>query len=128
MPYRCRSILSTRISLASNKRLFPLKSMGRSGESIVHRALTPTEALSYAMSVPGVSTTISGMDSMAVLDQNLEILHTFKPLDEKQMADLREHGRQFNDGRYELFKSTLKYDGDLGREQHQFPTPAELPA
>jgi hypothetical protein len=44
------------------------------------------------------------------------------------MADLREHGRQFNDGRYELFKSTLKYDGDLGREQHQFPTPAELPA
>jgi hypothetical protein len=105
-----------------------MKSMGGSGESIVHGALTPTEALSYAMSVPGVSTTISGMDSMAVLDQNLEILHSFRPLDEKQMAELREHGRQFNDGRYELFKSTLKYDGDLGREQHQFPTPAELPA
>ena len=108
--------------------VFSMKSMGGSGEPIVHGALTPTEALSYAMSVPGVSTTISGMDSMAVLDQNLEILHSFKPLDEKQMADLREHGRQFNDGRYELFKSTLKYDGDLGREQHQFPTPAELPA
>jgi hypothetical protein len=60
---------------------------------------------------------------------NLEILHSLKPLDENQMAALREHGRQFNDGRYELFKSTLKYDGDLGREQqHQFPTPAELPA
>jgi hypothetical protein len=68
------------------------------------------------------------MDSMAVLDQNLEILHSFRPLDEKQMSALREHGRQFNDGRYELFKSTLKYDGDLGREQHQFPTPTELPA
>jgi uncharacterized protein len=108
--------------------VFSMKSMSGAGESIVHGALTPTEALSYAMSVPGVSTTISGMDSMAVLDQNLEILHGFKPLDEKQMADLREHGRQFNDGRYELFKSTLKYDGDLGREQHQFPTPAELPA
>ena len=48
-----------------------MKSMGGSGEAIVHGALTPTEALSYAMSVPGVSTTISGMDSMAVLDQNL---------------------------------------------------------
>ena len=47
------------------------------------------------MSVPGVSTTISGMDSMGVLDQNLEILRNFQPLNEKQMADLREHGRQF---------------------------------
>jgi hypothetical protein len=27
------------------------------------------------------------------------------------MTELREHGRQFNDGRYELFKSTMKYDG-----------------
>jgi hypothetical protein len=65
---------------------------------------------------------------MEVLDQNLQILQNFKPLGEKQMAELREHGRRFNDGRYELFKSTLKYDGDLGREQHNFPTPTELPA
>jgi uncharacterized protein len=116
------------VAVQKGMAVFSMKSMGGSGEPIVHGALTPTEALSYAMSVPGVSTTISGMDSMAVLDQNLEILHSFKPLDKKQMADLREHGHQFNDGRYELFKSTLKYDGDLGRQQHQFPTPAELPA
>jgi len=108
--------------------VFSMKSMSGSGESIVNGALTPTEALSYAMSVPGVSTTISGMDSMAVLDQNLAILHSFQPLGEAQMADLREHGRQFRDGRYELFKSTMKYDGDLGREQHDFPSAAELPA
>ena len=107
---------------------FSMKSMSGSGESIVNGALTPTEALSYAMSVPGVSTTVSGMDSMAVLDQNLAILRNFQPLSEKQMADLREHGRQFRDGRYELFKSTMKYDGDLGREQHDFPSAAELPA
>jgi hypothetical protein len=80
------------------------------------------------MSVPGVSTTISGMDSMAVLDQNLSILREFQPLNEQQMAALREHGRRFNDGRYELFKSTVKYDGDLGREQHSYPTAVELPA
>lgn len=108
--------------------VFSMKSMSGSGEPIVHGALTPTEALSYAMSVPGVSTTISGMDSMAVLDQNLQILRDFTPLNEKQMTALREHGRQFNDGRYELFKSTVKYDGDLGREQHNFPSSAELPA
>jgi len=108
--------------------VFSMKSMGGSGEPIVHGALTPTEALSYAMSVPGVSTTISGMDSMAVLDQNLEILRNFQTLSEKQMTELREHGAQFNDGRYELFKSTVKYDGDLGREQHGYPSAAELPA
>jgi hypothetical protein len=80
------------------------------------------------MSVSGVSTTISGMDSMAVLDQNLEILRNFQPLTEQQMSELREHGRQFNDGRYELFKSSVKYDGDVGREQHHYPPPTELPA
>ncbi len=116
------------VAMSKGMAVFSMKSMGGSGEPITKGALTPTEALSYAMSVPGVSTTISGMDSMAVLDQNLEILRNFKPLGEQQMAQLREQGRQFNDGRFELFKSTVKYDGDLGREQHNYPSSAELPA
>ncbi len=116
------------VALKKGMAVFTMKSMGGSGAPISHGALTPPEALSYAMSVPGISTTISGMDSMAVLDQNLEILRNFKPLSEKQMSELREHGRQFNDGRYELFKSSAKYDGDVGREQHHFPPPTELPA
>lgn len=116
------------VAVSKGMAVFSMKSMGGSGEAIVNGVLTPTEALSYAMSVPGVSTTISGMDSMEVLDQNLEILRGFKPLSEEQMAALRTHGREFNDGRYELFKSTVKYDGDLGREQHNFPSAAELPA
>jgi predicted aldo/keto reductase-like oxidoreductase len=116
------------VAVEKGMAVFSMKSMGGSGEAIVHGALTPTEALSYAMSVPGVSTTVSGMDSMAVLDQNLQILHDFQPLSADQMAALREQGKQFNDGRYELYKSTVKYDGDLGREQHNYPTSVELPA
>jgi uncharacterized protein len=108
--------------------VFGMKSMGGSGEMISQGALTPTEALTFAMSLPGVSTTISGMDSMRVLDQNLEILRSFKPLSEEQISALRTHAKQFDDGRYELFKSTVKYDGDLGRTQHDFPSAAELPA
>jgi aryl-alcohol dehydrogenase-like predicted oxidoreductase len=108
--------------------VFGMKSMGGSGEMITRGALTPTEALAFAMSLPGVSTTISGMDSMAVLDQNLQILRNFKPLDEAQINALRTYGKQFEDGRYELFKSTVKYDGDLGRQQHGFPPASELPA
>jgi predicted aldo/keto reductase-like oxidoreductase len=116
------------VAVQKGMAVFSMKSMSGSGESIVSGALTPTEALSYAMSVPGVSTTISGMDSMQVLDQNLAILKSFRPLGEQQMNELREHGRQFSDGRYELFKSSVKYDGDLGREQHNYPTAMELPA
>jgi aryl-alcohol dehydrogenase-like predicted oxidoreductase len=116
------------VAVQKGMAVFSMKSMSGSGESIVHGALTPTEALSYAMSVPGVSTTISGMDSMEVLDQNLMILANFKPLSEQQMNALREHGRQFSDGRYELFKSTLMYDSEIGRQQHNFPTSEEVPA
>ncbi len=121
-----REVLPVAVSKAMA--VFSMKSMSGSGEPITHGALTPTEALSYAMSVPGVSVTISGMDSMEVLDQNLAILSSFKPLGERQMNALREHGKQFNDGRYEQFKSTVRYDGDLGREQHDYPPAAELPA
>jgi aryl-alcohol dehydrogenase-like predicted oxidoreductase len=116
------------VAVQKGMAVLSMKSMGGSGEAISHGALTPTEALSYAMSVPGVSTTISGMDSMAVLDQNLRILAGFQPLTTKQMDDLRAHGKQFNDGRYELFKSSVKYDGDMGRDQHNYPTVQKLPA
>lgn len=116
------------VAVEKGMAVLSMKSMGGSGEAIVHGALTPGEALSYAMSVPGVSTTISGMDRMEVLDQNLEILRSFETLGDGEMAKLREHGRQFHDGRYELFKSTMKYDGEVGREQHHFPSAAELPA
>jgi len=32
------------------------------------------------------------------------------------------------DGRYELFKTTTKYDGKVGREQHHYPSSQKLPA
>ena len=74
--------------------VFGMKSMGGSGEMISSGALTPTEALRFAMSFPGVSTTISGMDSMAVLDQNLKIVQNFTPLTAKQIEDLQAYGKQ----------------------------------
>ena len=128
--YSYRSFQQEVLPVAAQRGMavFGMKSMGGSGEMISHGALTPTEALSFAMSLPGVSTTISGMDSMQVLDQNLEILRTFKPLSEEQISAMRLYGKQFDDGRYELFKSTVKYDGDLGRQQHNFPPAADLPA
>ncbi len=128
--YSYRSFQQQVLPVAAQRGLavFGMKSMGGSGEMISQGALTPTEALTFAMSLPGVSTTISGMDSMRVMDQNLEILRNFKPLSEEQIGELRSYAKQFDDGRYELFKSSVKYDGDLGRQQHDFPSAAELPA
>ena len=105
-----------------------MKSMGGSGEIVSHGALTAEDALRYAMSLP-VATTISGMDSLGVLEQNLRVARGFKPLAPDAMQALRESAKIFAaDGRYELFKTTTKYDGKVGREQHHYPPVDKLPA
>lgn len=105
-----------------------MKSMTGSGEVVAHGACTPQEALRYAMSLP-VATTISGMESIDVLQQNLEVARGFQPMSATEMQALRQQVQFWaSDGRYELFKTTKKYDGDVGREQHQYPTPEKLPA
>jgi aryl-alcohol dehydrogenase-like predicted oxidoreductase len=104
-----------------------MKSLGGSGEMVTSGAITPEEGLRYAMSLP-VATTISGMDSLNVLEQNLTIARNFKPMTDGEMEALRERCRTVAaDGRYEKFKTTKFYDGDLGREQHGYPPAKELP-
>ncbi len=104
-----------------------MKSLGGSGELVRHGAVTAEQGLRYAMSLP-VATTISGVDSMQVLDQNLKVAVNFQPLAENEMHSLREQCRLLAaDGRYELFKVTTKYDGKVGREQHHFPDTKQLP-
>lgn len=104
-----------------------MKSFGGSGEMLRHGDVTPREALSYAMSLP-VAVTISGVDSLEVLHQNLEIACGFQPLPVSAMQALRDRCHPIAaDGRRELFKMTVKYDGAIGREQHHFPTEQQLP-
>jgi uncharacterized protein len=104
-----------------------MKSMGGSGELVRHGSVTAAEALRYAMSLP-VAVTISGMECPEVLQQNLQIARNFQPMTAAEMQDLRDRCRfDASDGRYELFKTTKKYDGDIGREQHGFPSPEKLP-
>jgi aryl-alcohol dehydrogenase-like predicted oxidoreductase len=104
-----------------------MKSLGGSGELVKFGAITAEQGLRYAMSLP-VATTISGVDSMEVLDQNLQIAVNFQPMDQAAMQNLRERCRlAAADGHLELFKMTTKYDGKVGREQHHFPTVDQLP-
>jgi aryl-alcohol dehydrogenase-like predicted oxidoreductase len=104
-----------------------MKSLGGSGELVREGAVVVTMGLRYAMSLP-VAVTISGIDSLDVLHQNLQVARGFQALSSAQMQTLRE-ACQFDasDGHLELFKTTKKYDGDIGREMHGFPSSAALP-
>lgn len=103
-----------------------MKSMTGAGDPVKKGVVTPAEALRYAMSLP-VATTVSGIDSLEVLRQNLAIARGFKPMTEAEMAALRAKVAPVAaDGRFELYKTSMKYDGDPGREQHGFQSQKEL--
>jgi predicted aldo/keto reductase-like oxidoreductase len=134
MPLNCfdatfRSF-ETQVLPEANRRglaVFGMKSLGGSGEMVTKGAITPEEGLRYAMSLP-VATTISGMDSVGVMEQNLAIARNFTPMTADEMDALRKRCHaQASDGRFELFKTTRFYDGDVGREQHGFPPAKEIP-
>jgi uncharacterized protein len=135
MPLNCfdgtfRSFETQVLPEAIRQGIAPLgmKSLGGGGELVKSGAITAQAGLRYAMSLP-VATTISGIDSLAVLEQNLGVARGFQPMSEEEMTALRERVRSLAaDGRYELFKSSMKYDGDYGREQHGFERSDKLPA
>jgi len=105
-----------------------MKSMGGEGDAVKKRVVSAEESLRYAMSLP-VTTTVSGIDSMRVLRQNIKIADEFKPMSERQMARLRRRvHEEASDGRYELYKTTAMHEGPVGREQHGFPSDEELSA
>src|SRR5207253_3687683 len=104
-----------------------MKSLGGNGQPVLKGVVTVKEALRYAMSLP-VATTISGIDSVAVLRKNLTIARGFTPMPAAEMEALRRRcAPAAGDGHLEMYKSTMKYDGDLGRGQHGLPPHKELP-
>ena len=87
-----------------------MKSMG-SGDILKSGVVKPEECLRYSLSLP-TSVVITGIDSDKVLAQDLEVARSFQPLsaDEKQ-ALLARAADAAKNGKYELFKTSHKYDG-----------------
>jgi aryl-alcohol dehydrogenase-like predicted oxidoreductase len=105
-----------------------MKSLGGEGIPIKKRAVNVIDALRYAMSLP-VGTTVSGIDSMKVLRQNLRIATNFRPMSENEMLALREQTAEAAaDGHFELYKTSMKNDGPEGRRVHGFPSEEEMSA
>ena len=72
---------------------------------------TAVECLRYAMSQP-VSVVISGMDSMAILEQGLKVASNFKPMSSTETEALLARTKTAAmTGQYEAFKTTSRVDG-----------------
>ena len=105
-----------------------MKSMTGEGAPVKKRVISPRDALHYAMSLP-VAVTISGVDSLKVLHQNLKVARNFVPLTSTEMQNLRARCAEVAaDGRFELYKTSKAFDGPPGRKQHGFASQDELAA
>ena len=98
-----------------------MKPMGGTAESVKRGIVSAEELLRYAMSLP-VATTICGMDNPDVLDKNLAIARGFQPMSASDRQALEQRCAQAaGDGRFELYKVSLKYDNPETRQPHGFP-------
>ncbi len=94
-----------------------MKPLG-SGLLLESKAATPVEFLHYAMSLP-VSVTITGCDSMQVLNQALNLARNFKPLPAEQMTALLAKTTNASvAGQYEKYKTSNMFDGTVHNPQY----------
>jgi predicted aldo/keto reductase-like oxidoreductase len=102
-----------------------MKPIGGHGEPVQKGEFTAEELLRYAMSLP-VTTTITGMEKENILKQNLKVAQGFQALTADQMQTLRARAKTAaGDARFELYKTSLKYDNPEARYAHDFPFDAQ---
>ena len=93
-----------------------MKPMG-DGTIVEQGIATPTECLHYAMNLP-TSVVITGCKSMKDLEQALDAVRTFTPMDEAKVSDLLARtAARAGDGHYERYKTTLEHDGTTEHPQ-----------
>ncbi|HYV37003.1 MAG TPA: aldo/keto reductase [Gemmataceae bacterium] len=86
-----------------------MKSMAN-GILLKSQKVTAIECLHYALNLP-TSVVITGIDSLAILDQACEAVRTFRPLDEKALqALLAKTATAGSRGQFEPFKTSSIFD------------------
>jgi aryl-alcohol dehydrogenase-like predicted oxidoreductase len=92
-----------------------MKSMG-SGDILKSGVVKPEECLRYALSLP-TSVVITGIDSEKVLDQALAVARSFRPYEPPERMELLARAADSaKSGKYELFKTSDKYDGTVANK------------
>jgi aryl-alcohol dehydrogenase-like predicted oxidoreductase len=102
-----------------------MKSMAN-GILLKSNTATPIECLHYALNLP-TSVVITGIDSMAILDQAFEAVSTFHPLSEEELdALLAKTAVAAANGLYEPFKTTSIFDSTAQNPQWLGEEPPEV--
>lgn len=96
------------------------------GHILKSDTVTPIECLHYALHLP-TSTVITGIDSMAILDQAFLAAQTFQPFTPQQLANLLARTATLGKtGSFELFKTTSIYDGTASHPEWLGEEPQRL--
>jgi predicted aldo/keto reductase-like oxidoreductase len=86
-----------------------MKSMG-DGVILKSKLVSPIECLHFALSLP-TSVVITGIDKPEILDQALEAIKTFQPMNREQISQLLAKTKEVAmAGKYELFKTSSHFD------------------
>jgi predicted aldo/keto reductase-like oxidoreductase len=102
-----------------------MKSMGN-GIILRSGAVTPVECLHHALNLP-TSVVITGIDSMAILDQAFEAARTFTPMTDAQLqALLSRTARAASRGEFELFKTSSIFDSTTSHPASMGEEPERL--
>jgi aryl-alcohol dehydrogenase-like predicted oxidoreductase len=87
-----------------------MKSMAN-GILLKSNTVTPIECLHYALNLP-TSVVITGIDSMAILDQAFDAVRTFHPMTDAELQPLlAKTAAAAKTGKFEPFKTTSIFDG-----------------
>ncbi|GEJ58210.1 aldo/keto reductase [Anaeromyxobacter diazotrophicus] len=99
------------VAVAKGMGVLGMKPMA-DGLILESRAAGAEECLRYAMSVPGVSVTITGIDSRRVLEQDLRLARGFQPLGATERAALLARtAAAAQGGKWEKYKTAREFDG-----------------
>jgi aryl-alcohol dehydrogenase-like predicted oxidoreductase len=83
--------------------------------------ITAEEAIRYALSQP-IASLCTGIDSVAILEQNLRIAREFVPMTaEEQSAAVDKVFHHAWAGQHEPFKTSLQFEGNEARREHGIP-------
>lgn len=80
------------------------------GNILKSGVVTAQECLRYSLSLP-VTTVITGIDSIAILEQDLEVIRDFVPITDKERSALLDKTAKTSErGEYEPYKTTDLFD------------------
>ncbi len=86
-----------------------------SGAILQSGTATVSECWRY-VTAPPIATVVSGMESPELLRSNLEMARQLQPMTEEEMVAIRRRTQELAvTGKYELFKTSNRFDGPVGR-------------